>query len=278
MGYPEYSTESRVERAASLGYFSAPREEIFKARNINSSMDPYGVKIRESRDSENHPESLAIVLGLDVTGSMGTVPHHLVKDGLPTIMETIIKSGVEHPQVLFTGIGDHECDESPLQIGQFESGDEMLDKWLTDLYLEGGGGRNPGESYMLAWYFSAHHTSIDCFEKRNQKGFIFTIGDEPVLPSISARALKKIMGAGQYAMCSSEELLIEAQKKYHVFHVHMTETQAGTILRSVDKWKDLIGDNLLICDRHDDVPKIISQKIIETMNPVKKIKKEKITL
>ena len=85
---------------------------------------------------------------------MGHVPHALVQDGLPHIMETILKKGVEDPQVLFLAIGDHTCDEAPLQVGQFESSDELLDRWLTDVYLEGHGGGNDGESYMLAWYFA----------------------------------------------------------------------------------------------------------------------------
>lgn len=39
-------------------------------------------KIRECRDSEEHPESLPIIIALDVTGSMGMVPHSLITGGL----------------------------------------------------------------------------------------------------------------------------------------------------------------------------------------------------
>lgn len=128
MGSGKYSMSSRSERAISEGYMHKSSAEIFKAREINNAMSPFGVKLRESRDSDEHPESLAIILGLDVTGSMGSVPHFLVKKGLPNIMQSIIDSGIHHPQLLFMGIGDHECDEAPLQIGQFESSDELLDK------------------------------------------------------------------------------------------------------------------------------------------------------
>ena len=173
--------------------------ENFKSRSVTREMTTVGLDFRESRDSEEHPKSVAIMIGLDVTGSMGSVPEHLVKHGLPHMMDEIIKAGEPDPQVLFMGIGDHEFDRSPLQVGQFESSDELLDKWLMDTYLEGGGGGNDGESYMLAWYFAARHTKIDCWEKRKEKGFLFTIGDEHNLPSIPGPVLEKIMGkGGQY--------------------------------------------------------------------------------
>src|ERR1700690_3760507 len=136
MGSGGYSTSDRTLRAASMGFHTKPTSEIFKEKTINTAMNPSGVKIRESRDSKEHPNSLAIILALDVTGSMGSIPHHLVKDGLPSVMEDIIKAGIKDPQVLFLGIGDHECDNFPLQVSQFESSDELLDKWLTTIYLE----------------------------------------------------------------------------------------------------------------------------------------------
>jgi len=60
------------------------KEEIFTQKSINNAMNPYGIVVRESRDSKEHPNSLAIVIALDVTGSMGSVPHHLITTGLPT--------------------------------------------------------------------------------------------------------------------------------------------------------------------------------------------------
>ena len=207
MGSGGYCSTARSLKAENLGYFTNSTAEIFKAKTVNSSMNPNNVSIRESRDSKEHPNSVAIILALDVTGSMGSIPYFLVKEGLPNFMDNIIKSGIKDPQVLFLGIGDHECDTFPLQVGQFESSDELLDKWLTDLYLEGGGGGNDGESYLLAWYFAAYHTSIDCFEKRKQKGFLFTIGDEPILKRIPKAKLKDIMGEGQYEEGTINSLL-----------------------------------------------------------------------
>lgn len=261
MGGGTYCSTSRTLRADSMGYATKSAQEIFVSRSINSAMNPYGVVARESRDSKEHPNSLAIVLGLDVTGSMGTVPHFLVKEGLPHMMESIIKKGIADPQVLFMGIGDHECDQAPLQVGQFESSDELLDKWLTDLWLEGHGGGNDGESYMLPWYFAAKHTLIDCFEKRKQKGYLFTIGDEPVLPAVPSNFLRSMMGEGQYEEYSSAKLLEMASKKYNVYHIHIKETGSGSRQRVIDGWKQLIQDNLLIADRKDYVANIIADVV-----------------
>jgi len=85
MGHGYYSSGHRMLRANSFGYYTKSANEIFSQRTINSSMNPHGVNIRESRDSNDHPNSLAIILALDVTGSMGSIPHHLVKEGLPKI-------------------------------------------------------------------------------------------------------------------------------------------------------------------------------------------------
>lgn len=261
MGGGKYSCSDRDSRATSKGFYTKSAGEIFQQKTINSSMNPNGVVIRESRDSEEHPKSLAIVLALDVTGSMGSVPHFLVKKGLPNIMDSVIKSGIKHPQLLFLGIGDHECDTFPLQVGQFESSDELLDKWLTDIYLEGGGGGNYGESYLLAWYFAGKHTSIDCLEKRKQKGFLFTIGDEPVLKSVPKLALKGIMGEGQYEDMDSTTLLDKAREKYNVFHIHIKQTGSGSRQEVIDGWKQLLGNNLIVAERQENVSEIIAETI-----------------
>lgn len=236
---------------------------LFTQKSINNGMNPYGVKIRESRDSAEHPNSLAIILALDVTGSMGSVPNFLVKNGLPNIMEKIIPNGIKDPQILFLGIGDHECDNSPLQVGQFESSDDLLDKWLGDVYLEGGGGGNLGESYLLAWYFAGYHTSTDCFEKRKQKGFLFTIGDEPVLQQVPKSYLKAIMGDGQYEDFSADKLLAKALETYDVYHIHIAETSAGSRPETVNSWKQLLQDRLLIAKSHRDVAQIIADTVLQ---------------
>lgn len=259
MGGGSYSSVHYMSMSNERGYDKKSAREIFTADHINNAMNPYGVKIRESRDSDEHPESLAIIIALDVTGSMGSVPHHLVKEGLPHAMDGIMKAGIEHPQVLFLGIGDHVWDSSPLQVGQFESSDELLMKWLTDVYLEGGGGGNDGESYLLAWYFAGYHTSIDCFEKRKKKGFLFTIGDEPNLQNVDKAKMEEIMGEGQQQPYSAAELLEKAKEMYDVYHIIIRETYSGSRQSVVDGWKQLMGDHAVEVQSHAQVAEIIAE-------------------
>ena len=171
MGGGRFSNDAYKKLRKTKGYSNKSREEIFTSRNIDAEMDPTKALVRESRDSEEHPETVSIIVALDVTGSMGFVPEHIVKEALPDLIGSLMEAGIEDPQVLFLGIGDFNYDAAPLQVGQFESSAELLDRWLTRVYLEGGGGGNNQEGYNLAHLFAARHTSIDCWEKRKQKVF-----------------------------------------------------------------------------------------------------------
>lgn len=262
MGYGSYSSTSRAKRAFTSGFHTKSQAELFRQRNINSAMDPHGVLLRESRDSEQHPNSLAIDLGLDVTGSMGSVPHYLVREGLPHIMEKLMKAGIPDPQILFTGIGDHFVDHAPFQIGQYESGDELLDHWLTTLWLEGGGGRGDAESYLIHWYFAAFHTVIDCLEKRGKKGYLITIGDEPTHRVFSAAHQQAIFGPGQYQDYTAAELLDAAQEKYHVYHIHIMETRSGSRTSVQDFWREFLADHVKFAQRREEVATIIVDIIL----------------
>lgn len=263
MGYGSYSSSTRLLRSSSLGYDTKKAHEIFESTSINNAMSPLNLKVRESRDSVEHPVSIPIILGLDVTGSMGTIPHFLVKNGLPTMMDNIMKKGVSDPQVCFMGIGDHECDGAPLQIGQFESSDALLDHWLTKLYMEGGGGGNAGESYLLAWFFAANYTATDHFEKRNRKGILFTIGDEPTLNKIPGKTQKALLGIGEYVDQSAKTLLKKAQEKFEVYHLHMVQGSRGGSQEVQDGWKELLGDNAIMVNRKEEIPEIISNIVLE---------------
>jgi len=248
----------------SMEYSTKTRSEIFSKRTIDNKMDPKGLRFREARDSDNHPNSIPIIVALDETGSMGFIPEEIVKGGLAKIMGNIIQNGIPDPQVLFLGIGDHECDNHPVQVGQFESADEELDQWLTSVYLEGGGGGNTGESYMLAWYIAARFTETDQWDKRKKKGLLFTIGDEPVLPKLPASAQLKIMGNGKYKDVTSVELLKEAQEKYEVYHLHIVEGSWGRLESVKSGWKQLLGENCIIVDDYKKVPTIIAQIVAKS--------------
>lgn len=262
MGYSSYSTDSRSARAVSSGYFSSSRDEIFtqnKKKVIHDSMIPKNAQLREAKDSQEHPLSVPIIVALDVTGSMGSIPHNLIKDGLPKMMSGIIQKGIKDPQVLFLAVGDHEEDKFPLQVGQFEAGDLELDTWLTRTYIEGGGGANAGESYLLAWYYAAYHTSIESFDKRGEKGFIFTIGDEPNLPKLPANVINGIMGTTYQKGFTEQELLDKVKEKYNIFHL-----QLGSY--GLKSWKGLLGQHCIEVGDYENIPSVIAETVISYTN------------
>lgn len=263
MGHGGYDVNAAVNRSTTMKYASASIGEVFKSKAITSKMNPRNVAIRESRDNAEHPNSFAIVIGLDITGSMGSIPHYLLATGLPHIMETIFQSGEKDPQILFTAVGDHFTDRSPLQVGQFESSDELLDKWLKDTFVEGGGGGNGGESYHLAWYFAGKHTAIDCFEKRGRKGLLFTIGDEPVHNALSEDQVRAIMGDGVFQSFSAAQLLEKARETYDVYHIHCGFTASGSEKRVKDGWKELMGNNVLMAKTQEEVASLIASTVVK---------------
>lgn len=259
MGYTTWSSDTYDSLRKS--YASKSRTDIFSSRTLSSDMSPYGVLFRESRDSDTHPQSLAVQVYLDVTGSMGRIPEILVTEKLGSLMDTLISHGVPHPQVLFGAIGDHQCDSAPLQVGQFESGTRELDQWLTRTYLEGGGGGQHMESYLLAWLFAARHTSIDCFEQRGQKGFLFTIGDEATWDELSATDVLRITGARQATAVTARQLLAEASRTHHVFHIHVNEGSYRDAAIVLDPWRELLGERLIKLDDFGAVAETIASTV-----------------
>lgn len=225
--------------------------------------------IREARDSEEHPTSLPIIISLDVTGSMGVIPEYLIKFGFPEIMKKIMDEGIEHPQVCFLGIGDHYTDIAPIQVGQFESSDELLDKWLKIIWLEGHGGGNGGESYSLAWYFAARHTSIDSLLKRGQKGILITIGDEPCHGSLGCDSIKKLFGDTLEGVRDIEasQILKEAQESWHVYHINLQDYM-GRKPSVQEGWKKYLGERVINTEDGNgvDIPDIISGIILGAVN------------
>ena len=248
MGHSTWSSDAYTNLSSSKDYASKSADDIF-SKTVNSDMLPVNLTVRESRDSDAHPESLAVMVLLDDTGSMGRIPEDIVKNektGLATLMDTIIENGVPHPQVLFGTVNDHHCIDTPIQVGQFESGTDELDKWLTGIALQGGGGGQNRESYLLAWIVAGRHTSIDCFEKRNVKGFLFTIGDEASWDSLSAKSLKNVLGYEKAEEVTDKQLLEEAQRLYNVYHIHVNEASYHDDPEVLGYWKKMLGERLIV--------------------------------
>ena len=218
MGGGSYTARDwdKLRTARSITRESDERE-LFKTKKFLDKFNPCFIGMRESRDSDEHPNSTPIAIGLDVTGSMGYLPAEIIKNGLNELMKKLYASQViPDPQLMFAACGDY-CDEAPLQVTQFES-DIRIAEQLLELWLEGGGYGNGGEDYQLFWYFLAKHTDTDSMKKRNQKGFAFTIGDEPVHDVILPETFKKVFNEDAKTMATEEAQKL-CEEKYNLFHI-----------------------------------------------------------
>src|ERR1700689_5508958 len=214
------------------------------ATRVHPALDPRGVTARESRDSAEHPDSVAIAVLFDVTGSMLEVPRTL-QGKLPQLLGLMLRKGyVEHPQIMFGAIGDAPCDRAPLQTGQFES-DNRMDEDLSRILLEGGGGGQKTESYELAMYFMARHVTTDCYEKRGKRGYLFMIGDEMHYPRVKAAEVRTVIGDGLPADLPLRALMAEVTRPWDTYYIlpagasYVGDTEVLGFCRS------LLGQNII---------------------------------
>ena len=232
---------------------------------VHEKLDPakkntVGKIIRESLDSAVHQTSRAVAMLFDVTGSMHKVPDRF-KEKLNTLMALLVKKGyIEHPHILFGAIGDATVDDIPLQIGQFEGGNEM-DEALSKIVLEGGGGGQQTESYELAMYFMSRHAVLDCFNKRGQKGYLFISGDELPYPAVKASEVKRIIGETIQSDIPTEKILEELRDKFEVFWIVPEEGSYFHNPEVMDPLKKMFGQNLLVLHDANDVCELIAATI-----------------
>ncbi|MDI2131545.1 hypothetical protein [Yinghuangia seranimata] len=226
----------------------------------HADLDPRGVGVRESRDSDEHPTSLAISILFDVTGSMGSVPITL-QTKLAELFGLLLRKGyVDHPQILFGAIGDATCDRVPLQVGQFES-DNRMDDQLGTILLEGGGGGQKTESYELAMYFMARHTELDCLDKRGKRGYLFVIGDEMPYGRVKKREVEAVIGDTIGEDIPVEAIVAELQRKFEVYYILPAGASYVGDTEVLGIWKKLLRQNVIELDDLDAVCETIALTI-----------------
>ena len=235
------------------------------ARKAHKDLDPATIrdslnKMRESRDSDEHPESRAIGVVFDVTGSMREVPQ-IFQKSLNNLMSLLMLRGkIEHPQVLIGAVGDATCDRIPLQLSQFES-DNLIDESVRKIVLEGGGGGQMTESYELALYAMARLTSIDCWEKRQQKGYLFLSGDELPYPVVKKDEVNSVFGQREQSDILLEDILKELQEKWEVFFIIPDMAQHAKESIVQETWSKLLGQHVLRLDDPSAICELIAATI-----------------
>lgn len=257
------SSDRATLRSKSLG-------SMYSAKTLHEDLDPKMAKLgmREARDSDDNPASTAVIIMSDVTGSMGHTAQEVLSAFDLVCTELYDRKPITDPAILTGAIGDMYCDRAPLQVTQFESDIRIADS-TKNLYIEGNGGGNFGESYAGAWLFGGMMTSIDCFEKRGEKGFLFTVGDEPCLGAEGLRSgfsrggeefgvtrdqAKTFMGLDLESGLTAEQCYDLAAEKYEIFHICVNKRYEAGVEASFGK---ILGDRLIWLEDVKALPELI---------------------
>jgi hypothetical protein len=246
MGSGRWSASTYHERVAAYAatgrdvfHHSAAAKRSGEIR-VHQTLDPHGMEVRESRDSAEHPMSNAILISLDVTGSMDRVVRGIHAD-LPKLLDLLLGHNyIPDPQICFMAVGDATCDRAPLQVGQFES-DNRMDHNLEHMILEGGGGGGKRESYELALYVAARNTATDCWEKRQKKGYLFLIGDEMAYPMVKLTEVRSLIGGGMQTDVPLSNIIAEVRERWNFYFIIPGGASHGSDKDVLQFWEGHLG-------------------------------------
>ena len=240
-------------------------QDFYGQRAMHKDLNPYKV-VRECCDSEEHPNTIPVIIGLDVTGSMGGACVKTAQN-LNAII-TSLYDEFEDVEFMIMGIGDLSYDHAPIQVSQFES-DIRIAEHLDNVYMEHGGGGNGFESYTAAWYFGLYHTALDCW-KRGKKGIIITMGDEPLNPYLPKEKLNKVLGDHVEADVETKDLYQLVKEKFDIYHIAINDKDDcyKRYKDRVDKsFSKVLGEDFKIATL-DELPKTIVDCIKDSVGDV----------
>lgn len=262
--YASYSSATKRATLDSLGRLTgsgvSSNQDIYKQKQIHGDLFPKNI-MRECCDTEEHPNTIPVILALDVTGSMGSAAVEVAKS-LNVIM-TKLYDEITDVEFCIMGIGDLYCDHAPIQMSQFES-DVRIAEHLDKVYFEFGGGANNYESYTAAWYMGLRHTKLDCW-KRGKKGIIITLGDETLNPYLQKEKIKEFVGDNLQSDVDTKNLFKLASDKFDIYHINVTHHYYSydDIPKS---FKDVIGENNYYEANLNNVVDVIAEIIISATN------------
>lgn len=278
MGYGSWSSDDYVSYATSTGRSTSKTyvtnattgvttehtilsssygaQDIFKARGLDPLLDPKNVH-RECNDSEEHPNTVPVILALDVTGSMGSAAAEVAKK-LNVVMSQLY-SQIKDVEFMVMAIGDLDYDRAPIQISQFEA-DVRVAKWVDKIYFEHGGGGNLFESYTAVWYMGLYHMMLDSW-KRGKKGIMITIGDEPLNPYLPKAELARVTGDNLQADVETDALYSKASERFDIYHLAVDDAATAYERYVSDiqsSWGKLLdSEHFRVVTMNDLIPQIV---------------------
>lgn len=222
------------------------------ASHVHESLNPLRIKSKplgklESRDSDEHPDSNAVFVSFDVTGSNYERAVDAQKK-LSNLM-TLLNKYLPDPQVLVAANDDYTVvGKSSVQISDFES-DNRIDEHIRNVWLVRNGGGNDGESYDLIMYAAANFTIMDCLEKRGRKGYFFMYADEPIFQQVQASQVEDIFGVKIGQDLPIAEVIDDLKEKFHVFVIW----PEGGYPHSREQYVKLFGEESVVTLQHPNL-------------------------
>lgn len=250
-------TSARASRVKTGVDDFAYSKKAATTKEIHPNLDPKRINKKpfgklESRDSTEHPQSNAILMCFDVTGSNIDRARDAQK-ALPGLM-TLVGKYLPDPQIAFAANDDiHYVGEAATQISDFES-DNRVDEHLRNIWLVGQGGGNDGESYDLLLYAAARKTVTDCFEKRGRKGYMFMYADEPFFQQVNGKEVERIFGDADVGDIPIKKILEEVKERYHLFVIW----PQGGYEHARAQYVRLLGEDAVVTLQH---PNLICEMI-----------------
>ena len=106
---------------------------------------------------------------------------------------------------------------------------------------------------MAPHLFAATKTSCDAMEKRGRKGYLFTIGDEPVLDGMRKDQIEKFIGIPAERDLSAQEILAMAERNWEVFHIVLSNEGYATyrLDEVLATWKPLLPERTILLEDVD---------------------------
>jgi len=270
MGSGRWTKESFVSYSAMLGRSYAEDTgrvsgQTYKARKIDKSLDPREFTVRECVNTEEHPNTIPVILALDVTGSMGETCSETAA-ALGVIVSNLYDK-ITDVEFCVMGIGDLAYDDAPVQMSQFES-DIRIAEALDKIYMEHGGGGNRFESYTAAWYMGLKRTKLDCYDLQGRKGIIITMGDEPLNPYLPYNELNSDTNAKEQADIETGNLYVQASEKFDIFHIAVDSPQDcyAHYKEDIEKsFGQILGSNLKVATINN-LAQVIEECIMTSVN------------
>ncbi len=270
MGSGRWTKESFVRYSAKLGRSYAEDTgrvsgQTYKARKIDKSLDPREFTVRECVNTEEHPNTIPVILALDVTGSMGEACSETAA-ALGVIVSNLYNK-ITDVEFCVMGIGDLAYDDAPVQMSQFES-DIRIAEALDKIYMEHGGGGNRFESYTAAWYMGLKRTKLDCYDLQGRKGIIITMGDEPLNPYLPYNELNSDTNAKEQADIETGDLYVQASEKFDIFHIAVDSPQDcyAHYKEDIEKsFGQILGSNLKVATINN-LAQVIEECIMTSVN------------